>query len=173
MINLSKQKRVTPEVFYPSETNISIARSIISDLKNIALENPRARARLCVHETPEAIIQQMFIVHPFNTYVRPHRHKIKEESILVLEGTADLLIFGDSDNVEKCVNLSDYSSGGIFFHLMPPNIYHSLIIKTEWFAFVEVTKGPFRKQDTEFAPWSPTDSDTPSIQKYLRHFSTG
>ena len=41
----------------------------------------------------------MFIVHPKGTYVRPHKHIKKAESMIVLKGKVDYLIFNENGEV--------------------------------------------------------------------------
>ena len=91
MTTLSKQRRDTPEVYFPTEKYFSINKQFTDDLIRSAESAPRQRIRMCVHSEDDAVVHQMFIVHPGGAYVRPHKHNKKDESLLVLEGSlADL-----------------------------------------------------------------------------------
>ena len=172
MLILSEQKKTTPEVFFPSDGHFHLGKSVISELIESAKVTERQRSRLCVHPSDDALVQQMFIVHPGGAYVRPHRHNNKTESILILQGEVDYLSFTGSGELAERVELSDYQSGYPFFQMTPPDLYHSLIIKTRWLVFVEVTGGPFLKVDSNFAPWSPEDDDAVGIECFFRKMET-
>ena len=172
MLILSEQRKTSPEVFFPSDDCFHLGVSAINELIESAKETERQRARLCIHPSDDALIQQMFIVHPAGAYVRPHRHNNKTESMLILQGEVDYLSFTNSGELVERIELSDYHSGCSFFQMTPPGLYHSLIIKTRWLIFIEVTGGPFRKSDSNFAPWSPEDNDTVGIEHFLERIRT-
>ena len=92
--------------------------------------------------------------------------------MLILQGEVDYLSFTSSGELVERVELSDYQSGRPFFQMTPPGLYHSLIIRTRWLVFIEVTGGPFRKGDSNFAPWSPEDSDTVGIGCFFEKMET-
>jgi hypothetical protein len=46
-------------------------------------------------------------------------------------------------------------------------IWHSLVIRSEYAGIHEITNGPFRAEEREFAPWAPTGDAA------LRAFLTG
>ena len=97
----------------------------------------------------------MFIVHTRECYVRPHYHIDKPESLHVVEGNADLIIFNKSGKINKVLNLSNDFNKGFVYYRIDENIIHMLIIKSEYFIFHEVTKGPFKKENTHFPHWAP------------------
>ena len=167
MLILSEQRKTSPEVFFPSDDCFHLGVSAINELIESAKETERQRARLCIHPSDDALVQQMFIVHPAGAYVRPHRHNNKAESMLILQGEVDYLSFTSSGELVERVELADYHSGYPFFQMTPPGVYHSLIIRTKWLVFIEVTSGPFSKGDSNFAPWSPEDNDLVEIGRFF------
>ena len=52
-------------------------------------------------------------------------------------------------------------SGEIFYHRLADAWFHTVIPTSEMVVFHETTNGPFRRQDTIFAPWSPPEDDRP------------
>ncbi|KPA34301.1 Cupin fold metalloprotein, WbuC family [Leptospira interrogans] len=50
---------------------------------------------------------------------------------------------------------------------MRSSTYHTLMIRSEWLVFLEITKGPFRKEDTIFAPWSPEENDAEKVREFM------
>ena len=87
--------------------------------------------------------------------------------MLVLEGNADYLRFGKDGRILSRECLGSYGSGRSFFQTTDKNIYHTIIIRSEWLVFVEVAKGPFVKEDTRFPSWSPPETEPNLGLKYL------
>jgi cupin fold WbuC family metalloprotein len=155
-------------VFVAEEDVVRVSRSDVSELKALAGGTPRKRARLCAHKDEGDLFQEMFIVHTKDTYVRPHKHLSKSESLHVLEGQADVLIYDEAGAVARAFRLGDYASGRRFYYRIPPGIYHSLIIRSGAFVFHEATTGPFDRSKSAFAPWSPEESDGAAVAAFLK-----
>ena len=62
--------------------------------------------------------------------------------------------------------MGDYHSGKTFFYKMKKNYFHTQIIKKDTM-FKEVTNGPFKKNKTLNAKWSPEDQKKSKVKKYL------
>jgi len=170
MINLSKQNQQSSEVYLSVEDLVSINSTDIDELKQIAYQNPRQRVRFCSHREVDEPVHEMIIVHPQYAYVRPHKHLKKAESMLVLEGEVDYVIFNDVGHVLNIVPMGDYRSGKSFYQSVRTDLYHTLIIHSTWLVFLEITKGPFQRKDTIFAPWTPDDSDSQGIVNFIARF---
>ena len=156
------------EVLYPNEEFVSLSKQDFLILKKLADQNKRKRIRLCAHKNSNDELHEMFIVHSKECYVRPHFHVGKSESLYVIEGSADLIIFNNNKKNKKKVVLSDSLKDGLLFHRQEPGTIHMIIIKTEHFIFHEVTQGPFKRADTIFPLWAPAGNiitDNSFIQK--------
>ena len=127
----------------------------IDFLQNTASLNVSKKSRICSHKNIDQKLHEMFITHAKDYYVRPHRHFNKSESILILKGNADLVLFNDKGDIDNVVKLDEFSSGENFYHRIDLPIYHSIIIKSKYLVFYEVTTGPLKQNETEFASWSP------------------
>ena len=158
----------SPEVFYSEEIMPLVTAQDIEMLKQKSLKTPRQRSRLCTHRGEQDKLHEMFIVHHRNTYVRPHKHLNKVESVHVIEGTAVLIVFGGSGNVEKRVMLGDHKSGHPFYYRMNSSEYHMLMITSDTFVFAEAATGPFDRNDTIFPEWAPEEKDTEKVQQFMR-----
>jgi len=77
------------EVLYPKDSIVTVAAVDLEALKQMARLNPRQRIRLCSHRTANDEIHEMIIYHPSDTYVQPHKHVGKDESILLICGEID------------------------------------------------------------------------------------
>ncbi|EMY76382.1 cupin fold metalloprotein, WbuC family [Leptospira weilii serovar Ranarum str. ICFT] len=167
MIDYNQQTKVSEEVFHSIHRLLGIQKKDIDNLIEIAKGTKRQRARICSHLNSSELLQEMFIVHPRGTYVRPHKHIDKPESMMILEGEVDLITFDENGNVGDRMSMGAYHTGKIFYDSMRSSAYHTLLIRSEWLVFLEITKGPFRKEDTIFAPWSPEDHDTESVREFM------
>jgi cupin fold WbuC family metalloprotein len=146
---------VAPGVFYATRALPLFDAAIIGFLKTQANANPLRRARICAHPSPGADQHDMLIVSHRDTYVAPHRHRSKSESFHIVEGEAAVLLFDDDGARADCFSMGAVGSGRPFLYRMPALQYHSLSIDSEHLVFVESTKGPFRREDMENAPWAP------------------
>ena len=149
--------------------NLEIAD--IDYLIELASQNKRKRIRYCSHKNPSEKVHEMFIVHPNGAYVRPHKHINKIESMLVLRGEVDYVVFNDDGSIFKVIPMGDLKSGKVFYNSLREDVFHTLLIRTEWLVFMEITKGPFNKKDTEFASWSPKENDCSGGKTFMERVS--
>lgn len=147
------------EVLYPEDEIVLINNVDLNELKQLALLNPRKRVRLCSHRSPDDLLHEMFIIHTNDCYVRPHKHFGKAESMAVLEGEVDVVLFHDDGEIRDVVKMGDVASGKIFYYRLSDPIYHMLLIKTDFLVFHEVTQGPFIREQSAFAEWAPKEND--------------
>ena len=161
-------KQFNKEVLYTDEALTKISKADIDVLKQKALANTHKRIRLCAHTNVNDPLHEMLIIHVKDTYVPPHKHLHKSESLYVIEGCVDVVILDDQGKVQEVVPMGDYASGRIFYYRMETSLYHTLLIKSEFLVFHEVTKGPFNRSDTVFAPWAPQESDPQACQVYMQ-----
>jgi cupin fold WbuC family metalloprotein len=167
MFNFSKQNKTSPEVYHSKGTQVYLNRIDIENLKGLALSNARERVRLCSHHSGVEPVHEMFIVHPRGAYVRPHKHLKKIESMMVLQGEVDYVTFDEQGGIESKLSMGDYSSGKIFYNSLRGEIFHSLLIRSEWLVFLEITQGPFKREDTLYAEWSPPEEDSKEVNNFL------
>lgn len=164
-------KEFNKEVYYATDKVIKLGKKEIQMLKEKAMSNERKRCRICAHSDVNEELHEMFIVHTKDTYVRPHKHLNKCESMYIIEGSAKVVIFDETGNITGVIQMGDYSSGRRFYYRISDPYYHTLCITSEFLVFHETTKGPFKRKDTIFAPWSPEESDTPNVKKFLEQLA--
>jgi cupin fold WbuC family metalloprotein len=162
-----KYRRVSPEVLYTEEAITTARRGDIDSFKQLSLENPRKRIRLCAHGAPGDALHEMLIVHERGAYVRPHKHPGKTESTHIVEGQVDVVVFDDAGNIERVIRMGDYASGRTFYYRMAVPVFHTLIVRSDVLVFHETTNGPFDRKDTVFAPWAPEESDAPGAERFI------
>ena len=141
-----KFRKESNEVLYNTTKLPLLNKTQYDFLKKLAKKNKKKIIRLCVHKSKKELIHQMFIVHPKNYYVQPHFHN-REESMLILSGKVDVIIFDRKGNKKKIINMGDFNSGKIFYYKLPKNTLHTLIIRSKILFFLEITRGPFQKSN--------------------------
>ena len=94
-------KKINDEVYYLERPGLPVGDADLDELVRLAAANPRGRARLCTHEGPDALLQEMFIVHDRSCYVRPHKHLDKEECVTIHRGEVDVVLFDEDGNVGR------------------------------------------------------------------------
>lgn len=155
------------EVFHTRNGQCQLQYADMQGLIDLSKANTRKRGRLCIHSSPDDQVHQMFISHSKGLYIRPHKHVDKVESMLVLEGKADYLSFTKDGHIVSKTVLAPYESDDTFFQTTDRNVYHTIVIRSEWLVFVEVARGPFVKEDTHFPDWSPLETEPALGLEYL------
>lgn len=161
--------RVQPlndEVLVAEGPLVELGADDIAELKRLALGNERRRIRICAHPCTTDRLHEMLIVHTRGAYVRPHRHVGKSESVHVLEGEAEVVFFEDDGGVRHVVRLGPYESQRRFYYRLDAPLFHTLLIASDFFVMHEVTNGPFRREETIFAPWAPDDADVGACDEF-------
>jgi cupin fold WbuC family metalloprotein len=155
------------EVLYAGDPIVTVDAADIAAMKRAAESNPRRRVRLCAHRSTDDSLHEMLIVHTRDTYVRPHRHFGKSESFHVIEGDVDVVIFDEDGAVADVIGMGAFQSGRPFFYRIADPLYHTLLIRSAVLVFHETTKGPFKREETAFAPWAPEDGDRDGVERFL------
>lgn len=156
------------DVAYATDRLPRLDKSDIDALVRQALASPRHRMRVCTHRSPDDSLHEMLIVHTRDAYVRPHKHLAKSESFHVVQGEMDVVVFDPHGNVTDVMRLGDYRSGRTFYYRMHEPMFHTLMIRSDVVVFHEITGGPFRPEDTIFAPWEPALDDVAAQQSFRR-----
>ena len=159
--------KVNEEVLYSADRIVRVGQEDIEFLKAAALKNKRERIRLCGHRSTGDAVHEMLIVHTRSTYVRPHKHLGKSESFHVIEGSANIVVFDDSGTVAEIVPMGPHGTRRNFFYRLSEPAFHTLLITSDFFVFHETTNGPFKREETVFAPWSPEDTDEKGAKIFL------
>lgn len=148
---LSVARQTSSEVFHANHWGISWGQQMIDELKEVARRSERSRARLCLHPDPSDRHQEMLIVMGKTSIEQPQRRTIGFDTKIVLEGRAVLRYFASEHLMTRTVDLGgEYER---YVHTRSDE-FHSLLVTSDWFVFLEVLEGPFDSNTTEFAPWS-------------------
>lgn len=147
-----KIKKKNSEVYYCNGNLVFFDKKIKNFLISKAKKSSSGKCRICFHENIKSSLHEMIIIHSKKSYVPPHRHLKHAESLTILQGSANLIIFDRKGNIIKKVLLSDRKNG-VNFYRMNKSTFHSLIIKSKYLIFHEVTRGPFVRKNMIIARW--------------------
>ncbi len=136
----------------------------VAFLKEQASNAPLKRARICAHRSADASIHEMIIALDRATYIRPHQHIGKSESFHLIEGDADAVFFDDDGEVTEVVRMA--AGHTVYYHLDEAR-FHMQIVRSKHLVFHEVTRGPYRREETVFAEWSPADDAAAERDAFL------
>jgi cupin fold WbuC family metalloprotein len=164
-------KTLNPEVLVTDEPIVQLCHQDVEYLKASAEQNERKRIRLCAHPDIDDLLHEMLIVHAKETYVRPHKHLKKSESVHIIEGLVDVVLFDEEGNIVEVIRMGDYSSGHRFYYRMSGPHYHTLLIQSDVLVFHETTNGPFTREDTIFAPWAPEETDQAARVPFMKRIA--
>lgn len=140
----------------------------LSLLKKTATSSPRGRSRICAHKSLKDKIQEMIIAVPKGCYISPHKHMGKSESMSVIEGSADVIIFDTKGKAKNIFRISAPGGKGIFYYRIDDPVYHTILVRSKYFIFHESTAGPFLRSDLKVAPWAPEEKDSVEGIRYLK-----
>jgi cupin fold WbuC family metalloprotein len=152
------------EVLYAATPLSGVTADDIAALKTRAMSSPRGRSRICLHADAGDPLHDMVVVHAKGIYVRPHKHPHKPEALIAMEGLARFVEFSEQGEVTSVSVMAPTATPVI---RVPTNLYHALIIDSDFFVFCESTLGPFSDQSTQFAPWSPAEDDAPAVAQFI------
>lgn len=134
----------------------------LEQLKQLAASAPLQRARFCMHLSHDDAIQEMVIALTKKTYIRPHRHPNKTESVHIIEGDLIIVFFDDLGKVEKQIYLSANNKDIPFLYRLSTPFWHSVTTLSPFAIFHEVITGSFSPCD--YPTWEPKDD------KAIEHF---
>ncbi len=141
-------------VFYSTKPISTFSRKLIPFLLNEARLSKKRRARICFHKSKDDIVHEMIILLLSDCYIRPHKHVGKVESYHILEGSAELLLFSDSGEVENIFKL-DHDEN-VYLRVNDEK-FHTLKVNSNYLLFHETTNGPLDSSKTIFADFSPVE----------------
>ena len=156
-----------PEVIVAESDFVALSDEMAGRLASGSVATPRGRMRFCAHADSDDSLHEMVIALARDTYIRPHRHAGKSESVHVISGYGDLVRFDDGGHVESVLRVEPYGSSGCFYYRMAVPQYHMLIARSDVLVVHETTNGPFRPEETEFAPWAPDETDVAGRTLFL------
>jgi cupin fold WbuC family metalloprotein len=114
----------------------------------------------------------MLIVHHREAYVRPHKHFGIPESFHLIEGTARVVIFENDGQIRDVLDMAPYGRGKLCYYRIREEVFHTILISSEWLVFHETTAGPFDPSRTAFPDWAPDGGDAVAASSYMTRLAS-
>ena len=149
---------------------IEVDDATIEMLLDAAAAEPKRRARLNLHRDDNDLIHEMIIAFRGDSLNMPHRHEGKSESMHVIKGRVDVVIFDDDGKETRRVRLGarDWRGMPSVFRMAAP-LWHTVIPVDDKVVVHETTNGPFLPgKNMEIPPWAPQESELASWVDGLR-----
>ena len=156
---------------FPDKPIVVIGAKELRDLKEAAREADLRRARICLHRTHDDPIQEMIIALCRDSYIRPHRHIHKTESIHVMEGELLILFFDDEGEVTRKIRMGPGKPERCAIYRLSTDTWHTVIPITEMAVFHETVNGPFDRANTQYPAWAPEENSPSQIQLFIERIT--
>jgi len=154
-------------IYYVEDNIVKFGPEQINYLKERVKLCSKKRNRICSHLSPDDQLHEMLICVMSGSYIAPAKHVNKAESLHVVEGRADIVFFDQHGTVEEVTELTEPNLSGKFYYRMNTEVYHMLIVRSEFFVFHEVTKGPFDRSSTVQPNWAPEENSQQEVSDFL------
>ncbi len=146
-----KLKEEKPNVFAAQEPVVWFGGRESVLLESRASCEDADRLRVCAHRSTDDRLQEMMLRFGEKCHVRPSRHA-EDETLYVLQGNGTYCFFDDAGCMTKQVPLGPLGSGKSCFCRVPAGRWHTLLLDGPMLV-LEAAPGPFKKENTEYAPW--------------------
>ncbi len=158
-------KKLTTEAYQadPEDGVVHFGANEVDFISVAAGASPRSRCRILCHPDKDAKLHSMLVAYKAGTYIRPNRHRGKDESVTVLVGRCVVVFFNNQGKVTQSVQLGI----DVYFCRIPVGMWHTLVLETDA-VLLESTPGPFDPADTEYAPWVPAEREGFEPKVFLR-----
>jgi cupin fold WbuC family metalloprotein len=130
-------------------------------------KSERKRIILPIHRQQDARVQRMLNFLQPGTYIRPHKHPLKDasESIIVLQGALRFFIFDNNGKVNNDYYVTTALTESVLD--IEPGVWHSFVVLEKDTVIFESKKGPYNAlEDKQFARWSPEEY-TPEAKHFI------
>lgn len=154
-------------IYYVEDDVVKFGPEEVNFLKEQVRFCSKKRNRICAHSTADDQLHEMLICVMADSYIAPAKHISRAESLHVVEGAADIVFFDADGNVDKVTELTEPTLPGKFYYRMNTEIYHMLIVRSEFFIFHEVTLGPFDRSSTVKPDWAPEENNQKELYAFL------
>ena len=158
--------RQCSEVVYSAQDSvISISKSEVDFLREVAEKSSSRKARILLHGTPEKDLHEMLIVHSYGQYIQPHINVHSAKSFVVLDGDMIVVMYKNDGTINRHIHLSNYDSCLEFLLRIDEPVFHTVLATSNTVTFLETVKGPHR--ETCYAPFAPSPANVSEAEKYM------
>lgn len=155
-----KWNAVTQEAYHVNSDLVTLSNLDVNGLKEKVYHCPNKRIRICTHQNTDDLLHEMIIVATKESYIRPHKHLENTISYHMIEGELDIVIFDDHGEIIEIIPMGDFKSGKNFYYRLSKTMFYAPVLKTDLAVFHETIRGPYKKENTVWAAWSPESDDS-------------
>jgi cupin fold WbuC family metalloprotein len=154
------------EVFHNRDDAAVVDENWLRFLKQRAQQSPLRRSRLCLHRSGDDSVHEMIIAMCKDVLFRPHRHQAKTESIHMIDGFLDVILFEDDGTPQRAFRMGPVGSGMNFCYRQCVCQFHAILPQSDFVVMHETITGPYVAGEADFAPWAPVETD--ALRAFLR-----
>ena len=146
-LDFSVMNETTAGVFHTKAWGQALPEDLLNQLLAISRINPNRKARLCLHPSPDELLQVTYLAfcNPYSDRIHSHPHR--EEVLVPIMGQAKFTTF-DASAKPMSTNVLD---GRIPTAISTSKgVWHAIEILSPSFVMIEIGTGPFLKDSTIF-----------------------
>ena len=143
-----------------------IHTALLDETSRQARASARGRMNHNFHQHLDDPCQRLLNAMEPGTFLPVHRHRDKDEGILVLRGRVASFIFDATGAIvqQAIVDPRD----GVYGFDIPAGEWHGLLVLEHGTVVYETKPGPYRPlAPDELAPWSPDPNDRAAVEAFL------
>ena len=163
-----KMKRLTDRSFVADASIVSVGRNEIDFLKRRCSAPISTGLGSTLTSDPKSLLREAIQIRKRQRYVRPHR-LAHDQSIHILEGSADVVFFDDHGSVLKSIPVGSIGSERDFYVRLPAQTFHFVLVHSDILVTHDVKAAPPDDNERQYPTWSPIESDADSVGAFLRN----
>lgn len=134
-----------------------IDAALLDDLSDRAAKNPRRRLHYNFHHDSKDPAHRLLNAIAPDSYIPPHCHLDKDETLLLVQGRLGVLIFDTTGSISS---LKVLQTGGALGVDIPRGVFHSFVALDTIAIVLECKAGPYQPlRPEELAPWAVDAAD--------------
>jgi cupin fold WbuC family metalloprotein len=141
------ENETMPGVFHAKTWGQALEEDLLDQLIEKAKVSSNRKARLCLHPTPDEMLQVTYLAFSRPYADRIHCHPHRPEVVLPILGEAKHTSYGVEGQILESRILSGVNPLAVSTQI---GTWHALEVISEFFVMVEIGTGPFRETSTVY-----------------------
>ena len=147
-----------------------IDRTLLDETSLRARSSVRGRMNHNFHHHLEDPFHRLLNALEPGTFLPAHRHRDKDEGIVLLRGRVASFIFDEEGSIIQQTVVGPREK--VYGFDIPAGQWHGLLVRESGTVVFEVKKGPFTPlTEEDIAPWTPRTDDKEGITRYLNRLA--
>lgn len=163
-----KGKSMNKHVDFSNEDVVIVRKQQLEQfVKQSYVNTDNPKYRFCLHESPENMLQEMFIVRRYGEYCRPDRHDGIPETHMIIKGEEAVILFDEKGEILDIIFLGEGNE--VLAYRVNAPVYHMTVTLSEVAIDYEVKPGPFTSETNIYPDWAPAYDEKDKIEEFMRH----